>query len=55
LKLINKIKSLISKKTKKQEKIIIAQKECHHCSSRGIYNFNLSITTKSKITKAQEE
>jgi len=41
LKLLDKIKSVFKNGNKtKTEKIIISQKSCPHCASRGLFIFN---------------
>lgn len=56
MKLLEKIKSFFKNDTSiKSEKIIIAQKSCPHCASRGMFVFNDNLNTKTKIGESNEK
>jgi hypothetical protein len=56
MKLFEKIKSFFKDDTSlKSEKIIIAQKSCPHCASRGMFVFNDNLNTKTKIGDPNEK
>ncbi len=55
MKLFEKIKSFFKDNSSiKTEKIIIAQKSCPHCASRGMFIFNTSSNTKISNGKSNE-
>ena len=54
--IIEIIKSLRKKsKAQQVETTIIFEKQCPHCSSRGMFNFNNISTAKTKIGEANEK
>jgi hypothetical protein len=55
MKLFEKIKSFFKDDSSiKSEKIIIEQKSCPHCTSRGMFVFNNNSKTKTKIGESNE-
>ena len=56
MKLFEKIKSFFKGDSSiKTEKIIIAQKSCPHCASRGMFVFNYTSNSKTKTGESNEE
>jgi len=56
MKSIERIKSLIKKsKSKQVETTIIFEKQCPHCTSRGMFVFNDTSTIKTKIGESNEK
>jgi hypothetical protein len=56
IKLLDKIKSVFKINYKiETEKIIITQKSCPHCASRGMFVFNNNSKTKTKIGDSNEK
>ena len=55
MKLLERIKALINKsKSQQVETIIISEKQCPHCSSRGKFVFNDNSKSKSKYGELNE-
>jgi len=56
LKLLDKIKSVFKNDNKVEiEKLIIVQKSCPHCASRGMFVFNNRSNFKTKIGESNEK
>ena len=56
MKLLEKIKTLfVRSRTHKVETIIISEKQCPHCASRGMFVFNSASQTKIKNGKSNEK
>ena len=56
MKLLDKFKSVFKNDYKVEtEKIIIAQKSCPHCASRGMFVFNHNSNNKTKIGESNEK
>jgi hypothetical protein len=56
MKSIERIKSLIKKsKSKQVDTTIIFEKQCPHCTSRGMFVFNDTSKIKTKIGESNEK
>jgi|GEM_PF-2958784 len=56
MKLFERIKSLVQEsKSKQVETIIISEKQCPHCASRGLFVFKDSVSTKTNFKKLKSE
>ena len=56
MKIKDRIRSLFNRsKSHQVETIIISQKQCSHCSSRGMFVFNNTSKIKSKIGESNEK
>ncbi len=56
MKFIERIKSLIKKsKSKQVDTTIIFEKQCPHCTSRGMFVFNNTSKIKTKIGESNEK
>jgi len=56
MKSIERIKSLIKKsKSKQVDTTIIFEKQCPHCTSRGMFVFNNNSKIKTKIGESNEK
>ena len=56
MKIADRIRSIFSRsKSKKVETIIISEKQCPHCASRGMFVFNDTSKIKSKIGESNEK
>lgn len=56
MKSIERIKSIIKKsKSKQVDTTIIFEKQCPHCTSRGMFVFNNNSKIKTKIGESNEK
>lgn len=56
MKSIERIKSIIKKsKSKQVDTTIIFEKQCPHCTSRGLFVFNDTSKIKTKIGESNEK
>ena len=56
MKFIERIKSLIKKsKSQQVDTTIIFEKQCPHCTSRGLFVFNDTSKIKTKIGESNEK
>ena len=56
MKIFNKILTLVKEKKSKQvETIVITEKQCPHCTSRGMFVFNNNSKIKTKIGESNEK
>lgn len=56
MRIADKIRSLLNRgKSHKVETIIISDKQCPHCTSRGMFVFNNLSNTKIKIGESNEK